>query len=262
MRLSFTRASKVHPQLFVLGGSSDHDSGGFVVSEIAENLRICIAERSAKVAKVRNRYPEWWLALEDSIGYGVLDEDDRKHLRELIRHEDHWWRHHTYFRRYGLEDATTMTLTGVLLFVVLFYVYPLKFLWTLVVSGLVLGQTTVRLADGRVEAMIQHAQVPRLFEIYGLGAAAVFLVFVALYLHAYRRPQGAPALARRSARHALERDEQRWRGDGRVVVGGDRVAGREARQRLAGGFRWIHLHGDWPGRVGHRRVRRAAAEAS
>lgn len=40
MRLRFTRASKVHPSLFVPGGSSDHDSGGFVLSEMAENLRI------------------------------------------------------------------------------------------------------------------------------------------------------------------------------------------------------------------------------
>ena len=97
-----------------------------------------------------------------------------------------WWRHHTYFRRYGLEDAVTKALTGVLLFVVLFYVYPLKFLWTLVFVGQFMGGARVHLPDGRVEPMILDAQVPRLFEIYGLGAAAVFSVFVALYLHAYR----------------------------------------------------------------------------
>jgi hypothetical protein len=90
MHLRFTRASKVHPQLFVLGGSSDHDSGGFVVAEIAENLRICIAEKSAKVAKVRNRYSEWWLAFEDRISYGALDEDDRSQLREHVQRGDQW----------------------------------------------------------------------------------------------------------------------------------------------------------------------------
>jgi len=31
-----------------------------------------------------------------------------------------WWRHFNFFRRYGLEDAPTIVLTGVLLFVVLF----------------------------------------------------------------------------------------------------------------------------------------------
>src|SRR5207249_12091167 len=97
-----------------------------------------------------------------------------------------WWRHHTFFRRYGLEDAVTKAFTGVLLFVVLFYVYPLKFLWTLVITTRLGGNELVRLADGRVEPMILNEQVPRLFEVYGLGAAAVFSVFVVLYLHAYR----------------------------------------------------------------------------
>jgi uncharacterized membrane protein len=99
-----------------------------------------------------------------------------------------WWRHHTYFRRYGLEDTVTKSLTGVLLFVVLFYVYPLKFLWTLLVLQILNGRRGViaTLPDGRVEPMIHDYEVWRLFIVYGLGAAAVFAVFVALYAHAYR----------------------------------------------------------------------------
>jgi hypothetical protein len=88
--LDFTRASKVHSDLFVLGGSSDHDTGGFVVAEMARNLRLCIAEKSRKVSKVRWRYPEWWLAFEDRIGYGVLDERDRNRLSQLILHDALW----------------------------------------------------------------------------------------------------------------------------------------------------------------------------
>jgi uncharacterized membrane protein len=98
-----------------------------------------------------------------------------------------WWRHHTYFRRYGLDDPQTKALTGVLLFVVLFYVYPLKFLWTLVVTTRLGGNELVVLPDGRVEPMILNEQVPLLFEIYGLGVAAVFLVFAGLYANAQRR---------------------------------------------------------------------------
>jgi hypothetical protein len=52
LRLSFTRASELHPNLFVLGSYSDQDCGGFVISEIAENLRICMAEKSLKVSRV------------------------------------------------------------------------------------------------------------------------------------------------------------------------------------------------------------------
>src|SRR4026208_110886 len=41
-----------------------------------------------------------------------------------------WYEHNIFFRRYGLQDAWTTTLNAMLLFVVLFYVYPLKFLFT------------------------------------------------------------------------------------------------------------------------------------
>ncbi len=88
--LRFIQASKTHPTFFVLGGSSDHDGGGFVVAEMARNLRICIDEKSRKVARFLDRYPEWWLVLEDRIGYGVLDEPDRHDLRELISVDDPW----------------------------------------------------------------------------------------------------------------------------------------------------------------------------
>jgi hypothetical protein len=82
--LRLIRASNTYPTVFVLGGSSDHDGGGFIVGEMARNLRICIDEKTRKVARVLHRYPEWWLVLEDRIGYGVLDESDRQDLRSLI----------------------------------------------------------------------------------------------------------------------------------------------------------------------------------
>jgi hypothetical protein len=90
LRLSFTRATELHPNLLVLGSWSDYDSGGFVISDIAHNLRICMAEKTLKISKVASRYPEWWLALDDRIGYGDLDEGDRKQLRRLVR-RDHPW---------------------------------------------------------------------------------------------------------------------------------------------------------------------------
>src|SRR2546423_3965653 len=41
-----------------------------------------------------------------------------------------WHSHYVFFRRYGLHDQFTILLNSALLFVVLFYVYPLKFLFT------------------------------------------------------------------------------------------------------------------------------------
>ena len=82
-----------------------------------------------------------------------------------------WFKHYGYFRRYGLQDMPTRVLNAVLLFIVLFYVYPLKFLWT----HLGRGGSSFTVNEGRM-----------LLVIYGLGGAAVFSIFVLLYRHAWR----------------------------------------------------------------------------
>ena len=43
-----------------------------------------------KISKVVSRYAEWWLAFDDRIGYGDLDEHDLNQLRKLVR-LDHPW---------------------------------------------------------------------------------------------------------------------------------------------------------------------------
>jgi hypothetical protein len=73
----------------VLGGSVDDDSGGFVVAEVARNLRICMEQKSKKVKTVLSRYPEWWLVLVDRIGYG-LEGVDREQLRALVQIREPW----------------------------------------------------------------------------------------------------------------------------------------------------------------------------
>ena len=46
-----------------------------------------------------------------------------------------WKEHHRFFSRYGFADTKTSFLNAVLLFVVLLYVYPLKFLFTMLHDG-------------------------------------------------------------------------------------------------------------------------------
>jgi uncharacterized membrane protein len=89
-----------------------------------------------------------------------------------------WWRHYRFFRIYDLEDGPVIALTGLLLFVVLFYVYPLKFLWSIFFA-----QFSSRAVP---DAALRMSQVPALFEIYGLGVAAVFGILALMYGHAYR----------------------------------------------------------------------------
>ena len=99
-----------------------------------------------------------------------------------------WFNQYKFFRRYGLEDNITVMLNGVLLFVVLFYVYPLKFVFTLMLNMFAGGGGEIRLPNGAIERMVESAdQVAVLMIIFGAGYVAVFGVFVLLYWHAYRR---------------------------------------------------------------------------
>jgi uncharacterized membrane protein len=95
-----------------------------------------------------------------------------------------WHRQFTYFRRYGLEDSVAIGLNAALLFVVLFFVYPLKFIATWLVRRITGGGTTVELSNGVTERIMNPDHLPWLFGIYGLGFAAVFAVFALLYRHA------------------------------------------------------------------------------
>jgi len=96
-----------------------------------------------------------------------------------------WYYHYIYSRRYGLQTTYVIVLNAVLLFVVLFYVYPLKFLFTLVVGGLTNGLMVPR---EQLEHMFSSArQVPALMIIYSLGYIAVFVLFALLYHYAYRK---------------------------------------------------------------------------
>lgn len=88
-----------------------------------------------------------------------------------------WQEHHQFFRRYGVHDGATIWISGLLLFLVLFYVYPLKFLMTMLLGpgGVLLG--------GRSQG-VTDAEVPQLMVLYGLGFVSVFLLLIALHWRA------------------------------------------------------------------------------
>ena len=89
-----------------------------------------------------------------------------------------WNGHYKFCRRYGLDDGTARFLTCVMLFLVLFYVYPLKFLFNLSITALFFGSAP--------NMVITAAQFRTLLVIYGLGFAAVYFALTLLYLHAWR----------------------------------------------------------------------------
>ena len=87
-----------------------------------------------------------------------------------------WSVHNGFFRRYGLQDNWTVALNSIFLFVVLFYVYPLKYMAGSLGS---LGRS----GDYRLATLDDLAS---LFIVYGLAFAALFLCISLMYLHAWR----------------------------------------------------------------------------
>ncbi|MFZ3115077.1 MAG: hypothetical protein WA133_03795 [Syntrophales bacterium] len=87
--VTLIKAGMPYPDFFVPGGFADSDSGGFVLAELSRNIRICVTEKTRKVACVRAKYPEWWLVLVDRIGYGI-DERDHEEVRQLFQFEHSW----------------------------------------------------------------------------------------------------------------------------------------------------------------------------
>jgi hypothetical protein len=88
-RLDVFPASTIHPTFFLLGGCSDDDSGGLVLREIEKSMKLCIAEKTRKIAPVRHKYSEWWLVLIDQVGFG-LDDFDRKCFKDQVKVEHSW----------------------------------------------------------------------------------------------------------------------------------------------------------------------------
>jgi hypothetical protein len=78
--ITLIQATDGEGRRFLLGGLSDRDASGRVVSDIITNATACIAEKTKKVAEYRAKYPEWWLVFIDYIG-GPSDADEvRKYL--------------------------------------------------------------------------------------------------------------------------------------------------------------------------------------
>jgi uncharacterized membrane protein len=113
-----------------------------------------------------------------------------------------WRAHYQFSRRYGLEDPYTALLNFVLLFLVLFYVYPLKFVFTMLFNQL----------SGRGVAIGFH-QASIMMCIYAAGFAAVCLLFALMYTHAYR-------LRRELELNALEELETRKELQANLILAG------------------------------------------
>jgi uncharacterized membrane protein len=103
-----------------------------------------------------------------------------------------WYEHFLFFIRYGFRNSYIVFLNVLLLFIVLFYVYPLKFLAQLL-TMLCMNFMTILWQGNNEELwsgfkfMMEGGTVTGLMMIYGMGAACIFLVLVLMYRYALKR---------------------------------------------------------------------------
>ena len=94
-----------------------------------------------------------------------------------------WQQHRLFFRRYGIDDNIILKWNTALLFIVLIFIFPLKFLSLFLIrflGSLFFGTESV------FNTMIVGAQVPWLMVYYGTGALGILYVFSRFYKHAFR----------------------------------------------------------------------------
>lgn len=97
-----------------------------------------------------------------------------------------WYCHYKFHRRYGLEDLWTIVLNCALLFLILFYAFPLKFLFGWLYAKVAGLGTQVVGADGSPAAVLADRDIPELMMLYSGGFAGIFVLFALLHGNALR----------------------------------------------------------------------------
>ena len=94
-----------------------------------------------------------------------------------------WHEHYVFFLRYGLRNGKIVALNALFLSLVLFYVYPLKFLTKLILIPIasLIGNIPLQ---SELMGLISATDIGDLMIIYGIGAAGIFFVLMFMYRHA------------------------------------------------------------------------------
>ena len=114
-------------------------------------------------------YEELWFAVQGIPAFGLACA-----LLFLFWH-GHW----NWSRRYGLEDFPSMVLSFFLVFVMLCYVYPMKYVTSIFVAWV----TDRRLEVG--PSIISLEELYGIFTIYSIGFVALCVAVLLLYLRAW-----------------------------------------------------------------------------
>jgi uncharacterized membrane protein len=93
-----------------------------------------------------------------------------------------WYRQYIFFRRYGVNDLTTIVLNLVYLGVIVFYVYPLKFLFSLLISSWT-GLNLFEKAKEQGLVVLSNQDFPQLIILFSIGYFLIWLVIYFMHQH-------------------------------------------------------------------------------
>jgi uncharacterized membrane protein len=96
-----------------------------------------------------------------------------------------WYQQYIFFRRYGLNDLKTILLNLAYLAVVIFYVYPLKFLFSLLISA----WSDIELfaaANEKGLVVLATKDFPQLIILFSVGYFLIWLIIYLLHQHVLR----------------------------------------------------------------------------
>ncbi|MFZ5970078.1 MAG: TMEM175 family protein [Bacteroidota bacterium] len=98
-----------------------------------------------------------------------------------------WHEHFLFYLRYGIRDNKMIVLNTLFLVIVLFYVYPLKFLTKIIILFPVAWALNEQSILNEMSGMIRAEDMGQLMIIYGFGATCVFLVLMQMYRYALKK---------------------------------------------------------------------------
>lgn len=91
-----------------------------------------------------------------------------------------WYQQYKFFRRYGLNDVGTILLNLAYLAVILFYVYPLKFLFAVLLTSWT-GIDLFPYATEKGLPILQQEDFSQLIIFFSIGYAVLWLLLLLMY---------------------------------------------------------------------------------
>lgn len=94
-----------------------------------------------------------------------------------------WYQQNTFFRHYGLNDFKIILLNLILLGIIVFYLYPLKFLFSVLLGSWTGLRLFPHAAEKGLEVLARQ-DFPQLIILFSVGYMAIWLVIYLMHAHA------------------------------------------------------------------------------